>query len=336
MRLTAVFLALLCLGILPEAHAGPIHLKGVGPVFKRVRARGFVRCGGVPRPGLAEADGHGKWRGIEVDVCRAVASAVLGSPDRIEFHGYETPGEFSGVRGHRDDIFFLAGSEIDDNDLAGRIVPGPAVFLESDAVMVPAGSPARHVADLAGDTICFLSGSGAERSLESCFDSLHKGFLPMPFSEHGEMDDAYDVQRCRAIAGEITTLAAVRLEGGVNHLKSRILQEPLSVFPIIAATGTEDAKWSAIVAWTVITLVSADRPETKWYAAGTGSMPVSAPELGLDADWQQRVLTAVGNYGDIFERDLGKRSRFKLGRGLNADQSAGWPAGGLLLVPFLD
>ena len=328
----AVFLAMLCSGFFARAHAAPLPFRG-GPVFERVRARGFVRCGGVPRPGLAEVDGRGHWSGIEVDVCRAVAAAVEGSPDRIVFHGYETPGRFAAVRDHRDDVFFLTGQEINDNGLAGRIVPGPAVFIESHAVMVPAGSFARHVAGLAGNTICFLSGSGAERSLENYFGRLHKVFfLPMPFSERGEMYDAYDVRRCLAIAGEMTSLAAARLQRGMGRLSSRILPEPLSVFPIIAATGTEDAKWASIVAWTVITLVSADRPETKWYAAGAGAMPVGAPELGLDRGWQRRVLTAAGSYGDIFERDLGKGSRFKLGRGLNKSQ----PAGGLLLAPFLD
>ena len=121
------------------------------------------------------------------------------------------------------------------------------------------------------------------------------------------MNDAYNVQSCHAIAGEITTLAATRLDPGVNHLSSRILPEPLAVFPVMAATGTDDAQWSSIVAWTVHTLVSAERPETRWYAGGAGAMPIAAPELGLDKEWQRRVLTAVGNYGDIFERQSRQR-----------------------------
>jgi general L-amino acid transport system substrate-binding protein len=82
----------------------------------------------------------------------------------------------------------------------------------------------------------------------------------------------------------------------------------------------------------VHTLVSAERPETRWYAGGVGAMPIAAPELGLDKEWQRRVLAAVGNYGDIFERHLGKGSPLRLDRGLNANQSHG----GLLLSPFLD
>ena len=146
------------------------------------------------------------------------------------------------------------------------------------------------------------------------------------------MDDAYGVQRCHAITGEMTTLARLRLQPGVNRLASRILPEPLAAFPIVAATGTDDGRWSAIVAWTVHTLVSAERPETSWYPGGAGAMPIAAPELGLDKDWQRNVIGAVGNYGDIFERNLGKGSPLKLERGLNANQLHG----GLLLSPFLD
>jgi general L-amino acid transport system substrate-binding protein len=101
---------------------------------------------------------------------------------------------------------------------------------------------------------------------------------------------------------------------------------------VLVSTGTDDGQWSAIVAWTVDTLVSAERPETRWYAGGAGAMPVEAKELGLEKEWQRRVLAAVGNYGDIFERNLGKSSPFKLERGPNANQYLG----GLLLSPFLE
>jgi general L-amino acid transport system substrate-binding protein len=303
-----------------------------GAVTERVKARGLVRCGSARRPGLADTDGRGRWTGLQVEVCRGIAAAVLGSPDRIDYHEYETAKQFDGVRNQDDDVYFVTGSEIAEQGLAGKIVPGPTVFVESHNVMVPSGSAARHVSDLAGQPICFLTGSQAERSLADYFDTFHKSFLHLPFSEEGEMNDAYSAQRCRAVAGEITTLAAARLDPGVSRLGSRILPEPLSVFPVIAATGTSDGQWSAVVAWTVITLVSGERHETRWYAGGAGAMPVIAPELGLDGQWQRRALAASGSYGDIFERYLGKGSRLKLDRGLNANRFEG----GQLLCPFLE
>ena len=303
-----------------------------GSVAERVKARGLVRCGSVERPGLAGPDGKGGWTGLEVDVCRAVAAAVLGAPERIEYHIYDAPKDFDAVRNQQDDIYFLTGSEIAKQKLAGKVLPGPTVFVESQAVMAPVNSAEQHLDDLAGKSICFMTASPAERTLNAHFNSIHKAWLRRGFTEDGEMNDAYNVQNCHAVAGEITTLAETRLDPGVNHLSSRILPEPLAVFPVMAATGTDDAHWSSIVAWTVHTLVSAERPETPWYMGGAGAMPIIADELGLDKDWQRRVLTAVGNYGDIFERNLGKGSAFKLDRGLNANNVAG----GLLLGPFVE
>jgi general L-amino acid transport system substrate-binding protein len=301
-----------------------------GTVLDRVKSDGVVRCGSVERPGLAQVSSEGKWVGLNVDICRAISAAVLGTADHVEFHEYETPTQYDAVRNGNDDVFFLTGTEISQQNLAGRLLPGPTVFIETHAVMVPDSSAERHVADLAGKTICFMIGSPVERSLSNYFDTLGKSWLRIGYSEDGEMADAYHVQHCHAVAYELTTLVALRDDPGVENLENRILPEPLAVYPVIAATSTKDADWSAIVAWTVHTLVSAERPERQWYAGGVGAMPVSAPELGLDRDWQKRVVAAVGHYGDIYERNLG--APYKLPRGVNANQIGG----GLMLSPFLD
>ncbi|MGF2012455.1 MAG: hypothetical protein RMX25_013310 [Nostoc sp. DedVER01b] len=301
-------------------------------VIKRVKEHNVVRCGSVERTGLATEAEPGSWNGLNVDVCRAIATAVLGSSDRIEYHKYETTKDFDAVRNQQDDVYFLTGSEINEQKLAGKLVPGPTVFVESNAVMVASNSAAHHVSDLTGKSICFMIGSSVERSLTAYFGALQKNWFRRPFSEDGEMIDTYNVQNCHAIASEITTLAQIRLDSGVNRLSSRILPEPLTAFPVIAATGTEDAQWSAIVAWTVHTLIDAERPETPWYSGGAGVMPILASELGLEKEWQRHVLASVGNYGDIFDRHLGKGSRLKLDRGFNTNHFRG----GLLLSPFLE
>lgn len=310
----------------------PLSSARAGDILKRVQTNGYVRCGSVKRPGLAGIDSRGRWTGLEVDICRAVAAAVLGSPEAIAYHAYETRKDFDAVRNQHDDLSFLTGTEIEAQKLAGKVLPGPTVFIESHAVMVPEGAAAKHVVDLAGDSICYMIGSPAERSLDAYFDGLHKSWFHRAFSEDGEMADTYRVQNCHAIAGEITDLASIRLDPGINHLTSRILPEDLAVFPVMAVTGTDNGQWSAIVAWTVHTLISAERPRSHWYAGGAGSMPINAPELGLDQDWQKRVLAAVGNYGDIYKRNLGTGSALKIKRGLNANRING----GLLLSPFLE
>ncbi len=305
------------------------HTAAAGPILDRVKAEGVVHCGSAERPGLATVAGD-QWRGLNVDVCRAVAAAVLGSPDRIEFHEYETPKQYDGVRLGTDDLFFLTAGEINEQELAGKVLPGPTVFVETHNVMVPRDSKIRHLKDLAGQTICFMLRTSAEHSLRGYLGN--RPWIAMGYSEDGEMMDAYNVHRCGAVAYEITTLLPLLGQKGALGFANRILPEPLVAFPVMATTGTDDGAWSAIVAWTVHTLVSGERPETHWYYGGARAMPVAAPELGLDNGWQARVLSAVGHYGQIYERHLGKRSGLVLARGLNANQVEG----GLLLSPFLE
>ena len=324
MRLALALAALSLVGGMEHAVAGV--------VLDGVKARGSVRCGGFERPGLAALD-RDTWRGLEVDVCRAVAAAVLGDADKISFHGYASAAEKALLTRGEDDIAFLTGTEIQDHRLSGRLVPGPAIFIESHAVMVPAAAPERHVTDLSGDAgICFMSGSPLERSLPAFFDAHARRWRPVPFSEDGEMLDAYNVQRCHAVAGEVTTLAAQRREGGVNNLASRILPEPLLTYPILATTGTQDGAWSAIVAWTVYTLLAADRPPGQWLTGGADAMPAPLAELGMPDAWQARVVKAIGTYRDLFERSLGAGSALRLPPGPNAAPGDG----GQLVGPVIE
>lgn len=283
-------------------------------IVERVKERGVLHCGGVARPGLADQSGAAGWHGLEIDIGRAVAAAVLNSPDRVEFHVYATDADF--VDGaESDDILFLTGAEIAEHHLAGLLVPGPPVFVESQGVMVPGDSDIRHLQDLGNRTVCFFIGSPSERGLNAFSSGSGCKLFRRPFSEVGEMVDAYAAQNCQAIAGEITDLAAIRDEDEVRRLASRILPETLEDFPLIAATGTADATWSSLVAWTVYTLISGERQETPWFAGGADAMPVDAPELGLTEGWQSVVLKTVGNYGDIFRRNVGVGSPLNLERG---------------------
>jgi len=301
-----------------------------GSVLDRVKQNGVLRCGAKFRPGLVSVRPDGRAAGLLLDFCRAVGAAVLVPESRFEFYQYESSESYEAIRKNEHDVFFLSASELIDEDLAGKVVPGPTVFYETTSVMVSESSTAQHLADLAGRPICFPMVSNAHRHIEAWFAAHHLDFIRMGYQEEVEMNDAYNVQVCKGLAGEVTNLAQVRLDGGVNDLHSRILPEPLAAFPIMAATGTKDAEWSAIVAWTVHTILRAETPKADWAAGGVESLPVKAPELQLAKDWQTRVVGAVGNYGDLFRRNLGEDSPYRLPRGLNAP----WQEGGLILAPY--
>jgi len=304
------------------------HAVTAGPVLDRVKAEQRVHCGAAIRPGLLEAAGNAQWAGLTVDVCRAVATAVLGSPDKVEISYYETDRQFDRIARGEDDLAFLTGSEIHLHGYAGKVVPGPAVFYETHRIIVPAGSPAHSIADLAGQKVCMPSGSRVERSLSDYFKQHDLELLPIPFTERGEMLDGYQAKVCVALADESTGLADIIAEGAGRT--NRLLPGMTATFPLLATTGTRDAEWSAIVAWTVDTLIAGERRETYWYAGGAEAMPVEAKELGLDHGWQSRVLKAVGDYGAIYDRHFGPKARLMLARDVNQNQANG----GLLLAPF--
>ena len=183
----------------------------------------------------------------------------------------------------------------------------------------------RKLEDIDGKTVCFLQTSNVPRALEDWLARNGRTVSRMPFEEAVEMLDAYNVRVCAVAVGEETDLAEIRAQKGVQRFSSRLLPEKLAAFPIFAATPLKDPQWSAVVAYTVLTLQAAERPTTDWSNGGAKALPVDGAAIGLDKDWQKRVVDAVGSHTAIFERNLGEKSPFHLPRGLDAM----WSAGGL-------
>jgi general L-amino acid transport system substrate-binding protein len=302
-----------------------------GPVVDRIRAEGVIRCGGVSRPGLVGQSAPARTAaGLYLDVCRAVGAALIGPDGRMEFRPYDSDAAFRRVADGADDLSFLTGSEILDHHLVGSVALGPPVVFVSTAVMVAASSRVQRLGDLAGKSVCFYQGSNAHQNLEAAMAARKLDFVRMGYMEYGEIDDAYDAGVCEAKVGEASDLAAARLGSAGSALKSRILDEPLATFPVLAVSPMNDAEWSAIVAWAIFTLQRAELPAAPWRASGVGSLPIDGQTLGLSADWQARVVGAAGTYADIFAKNLGDGSRLKFPRGPNAPVEAG----GRFVTPF--
>jgi general L-amino acid transport system substrate-binding protein len=313
----AAALAILLFGLAnPACAAGALD---------RIRAGGVLRCGAVERPGIAEASTTGAVLGVAVDLCRAVAVAVLGPSARISFGIYEAPHSFDGVRHGSDALAFLTGGEVAEQDLARFVMPGPTVLVSTIAVMVPEPSPVQRLADLSGQTVCLMIGSWAQRALESAADRLHLAVSRLTFEEDVEMLDAYNAGSCGAAIGEATYLADMRRNPGVRRLASRLLPDIVAAAPIVAVTPRSDGAWAAAVAWVIDALLLADAPSDAWTAAAVDGLPAQhLPELR--PGWRAEVTAAVGSHGAIVRRNL--TERLGLAPGLNAL----WP-GGILLPP---
>lgn len=312
----------------PVSSAAPL---AAGTTLDTIRAKGFVACGSVPRPGLAMTDGKGNWSGLEVEICRAVAFAVFGDAARFTYHGYGSDKDFDAVRAGADQLSFLTFAELAEQKAVDKVLPGPPVFLESLDMIVAASSPAKGFADISGKGICFIIGTAAENALEAWFHDRKLEFIPYPFQEDGEEIDTFNVQKCSAMVGASTELGGARLDRGINNLQSRYVAGHLLSYPVLATTPlTTDSRWAAIVAWTIDTLINADAHETDYHASGLRAMAVPGAGLGLAADWQKVVVDKVGSYSAIFRRTLGAGSPMQLEPGLNRRLVDG----GVLVAPF--
>jgi general L-amino acid transport system substrate-binding protein len=319
----------LSLSLAALATAGLDGVAWAGPTLDRVKASGAIRCGAVARPGLLDQKADGTPSGLLVDLCRAIGVAAGGSSVTVRVTVYDSDRSYDEVRAGRDDVFFLSGAEIVEQRLASFVAPGPPAFHEAIALMVAGASAAQRPDDLADQPICFLQGDASHHRLEAYFAAKRLPFIRMGYQEEDEMHDAFDSGQCHAMAGEATTLAAVRLEGGKTLRSGRILAEPLASFPIIVATAPSDGAWAALAFWTVDMLIDADRPKRDWAAGGLDSLPIDAPALGLVKGWRERVLAATGGYVEIFRRHVGDASPLDLPLGPNALASEG----GLMAPP---
>jgi general L-amino acid transport system substrate-binding protein len=216
-------------------------------VLETVRHDGVLYCGAEPRAGVAEDRGDGTLGGVAVDLCRAVAAAVLGPRGQIRFRLYQSPSDFDAVRDGRDDLSFLTPIAIADQGLAPHVTLGPAVFTVGLSLLVPSDAPAQWPQALAGQPICFMIASDAQQALDASFRRWHRDFLHMAYEEEDEMADAFAARRCVAVAGEASELQRLTEDAGAKH-HFRVLAPPLASFAVVAATPRGDAAWSRLAA----------------------------------------------------------------------------------------
>ena len=317
------------LGILAALLASPSPA-AAGPVLDRVRAAGAVSCAAEEKPGFADRDEESSEppHGLAVDLCRAIAVSVLGVEGRASFTVLDAARSFDDARAGRFDVVFLSGGTLVAERLADRVALGPPAMIEAETVMVPEASPVRAVRDLAGASVCFMIGTGAQRALEGALERDHVAVKRLGFGEDVELRDAYNVGRCAAVAGDATFLAEVRQDGGVHGLKSRLLDAPLALDPVYLATGIDDGRWTAMAGTVLQALVLGSAPRSGFSGDGAEPFARAATPLGFRDGWYAEAVEATGTYADLWAKDLGEGSDLKLPPG----PSQAWPAG-VMVVP---
>ena len=327
------------------------HAAGTSATLARVHTAGVLRCGiNQEEAEYSTSDDHGNHEAFDADLCRAVAVAVLGKnalvqvthypDDRTAMNGLQA-GEVELVPTLTDDFTHTAGTHLQFTR---------PVLWDGVGFLVPAESPIQRARQLSGKKVCFLAETAVEESVRAWFARKHLDFVPFPFQEEGEMQAAFATGNCGALAGDLTRLAETRAALERRGKRARLLPETISQDPLAAAIRDNDPQWAAIVIWAMEALVQAE--ESGVTRANVQAMRVRAAQanggdpvlrfllgasreiggpLGLDDDWVVRVIEATGNYGEIYERDLGAASPMKLPRGENNLRQHG---GTITALPF--
>ncbi|MEN9937503.1 MAG: hypothetical protein RLZZ387_4082 [Chloroflexota bacterium] len=318
-------------------------------VLARVQARGRLLCGvNADLPGFGFYDNvRGQWFGFDVDFCRAVAAAVLGDATKVEFvalgTGQGPNNRFDAIREGRVDVLFRNTTWTLGRNISG-LAFGPTTFHDGQTFMVRRSSGVTSVDRLAGKTICVAAGTTSEQNLSDDFAARGISFTPRVLDGEDALYPAYDEGECDAVTSDSSQLASKRqqLKTPDDHviLGDRISREPLG--PVIPR---DDNQWLDIVSWTVFATIYAEElrvdqknvdrqrditndPRVKRLLGVEGEFGVG---LGLPNDFGYQIVRQVGNYGDIYNRNLGPGTPFDLERGPNKAWNLG--GGGVLASP---
>ena len=334
----------------PEESAEPTEAPPAGESrLATVIERGELICGvNGSLPGFSFLDENGQNTGFDADFCRAVAAAVLGDPEAVEFRAINADQRGPALQTGEVDLLARNTTWTVSRDTSWGLF-APTTFYDGQAIMVNSTlTDATTVDDLAGATVCVQSGTTTELNLT---DRLGDTIEPLVFPEIDPTYAAYEEGRCDAVTSDRSQLVA-RRTAFANPDDHLILEEVMSKEPLGPVTPLGDDQWFNVVKWVVYATIQAEEFEitqanVEDTAASTEDRAVQrllgvpfAPAegepvapfdsgLGLEADWVVDVITAVGNYGEIYDRNLGPGTPFDLERGLNSL----WTEGGLLYAP---
>jgi general L-amino acid transport system substrate-binding protein len=309
-----------------------------------VKARGSLNCGvSTGLAGFAAPNAEGVWEGFDVDVCRAVAAAVLGDPMAVNFVPTTGQTRFTALASGEIDLLsrVTTWTYSRDTDLAFEFVG--VAYYDGQGFMVPRALGVSSAKELDGATVCIQTGTTTELNLADFFRTNNISYEPVPVETNAEGQQQYLAGACDVYTTDASGLAATRatFENPDDHI---VLPEIISKEPLGPLVRHGDNEWADIARWTLFALVAAEElGVTSANVAELAAAPTNNPEINrllgtesemgammdLDLDWAVRAIAAVGNYGEMFERNIGESTPIGLARGLNAQ----WTEGGLQYSP---
>ncbi|HLO47936.1 MAG TPA: amino acid ABC transporter substrate-binding protein [Kamptonema sp.] len=309
----------------------------------KVIARGTLICGVSGQlPGFSFVDEKGKYSGLDVDVCRAIAAALFDDPEKVEYRNLNAKERFTALQSGEIDILSRNTTWTLSRDGGTGLEFAPVVFYDGQGIMVKQDSGIKTLKDFAGKSICVQTGTSTEQNLSDQMRKLGVKYTPVVFEDVNATFATYQEGRCQGVTADRSQLVSKRtiLPNPDQHI---ILQEVMSKEPLAPAVNNGDAKWADAVRWVIYSTMEAEDlgissknidqlattttdPNVKRLVGTEGDL---GKGLGLPNDFALRTVKKVGNYGEIYDRNLGPNSPLKLERG----QNKLWKDGGLMYSP---
>ena len=311
-----------------------------GPTVSTIKQRGQLACGVHPgRYGFAIADSKGKWVGLDVDFCRAVAAAVLGDSEKVKYIPLGSVQRFPALQSGEVDMLSRVTTVTLTRDAALGFNFGPPTFYTGTGFMVRKNINVTKVDQLGGASVCVFPGSTTEKNVSALFKSKSIEFTPVVIESSKELVGAYMSGRCDVIAMDQAGLPGHRQFDAKNPDEHLILEGVFSKEPLAIGVRHGDDQFYDIIKYVTYATFNAEElnihkdnvdemlksndPNVLRLLGKSGDL---GKKLGIDNQWAYRIVKQVGSYKDIYDRNFGDKSPLKLPRGLNAQ----WKDGGLL------
>ncbi len=309
-----------------------------------VKNRGELICITSPGlPGFAFSDDKGNWQGFDIDHCRAVAAAIFGDGNKVKFKPATAKTRFTLLNSGEGDVIFRNTTWTFVRDVDVKVAFQGINYYDGQGFMIRKDLGVKSAKELDGASVCIGTGTTTELNLADFFRANNITYEPVPVETTDEARVNYLAGRCDVFTTDVSGLAATRstFKDPQNHI---ILPEVISKEPLGPATRHGDDQWSDIIRWTTNALVAAEELGiTQENVDEMGAKATDNPEinrllgtegnlggmLGLEKDWAAKAIKAVGNYGEVFDRNIGPNTPIGLERGLNAL----WTDGGLQYTP---
>jgi general L-amino acid transport system substrate-binding protein len=311
-------------------------------LFDQVISRGRLRCGtNGELPGFSFLDPQGRYVGLDVDICRAIAAALFDNPNAVDYRSLNAKERFAVLQSGEIDILSRNTTVTLGRAFANGLDFAPVVFYDGQGIMVRQDSQISTLEDLKGKTICTQVGTTTQINLADQFRQRNIPYQPLTFDDINTVFASYESGRCQAVSADKSALIVrrSRLSQPSAHV---ILPETISKEPLAPAIVAGDSRWLKAISWVIYTLFEAEdlgisSTNLAQIQAGQNELlqkflrPSDAlgDNAGLPPDFPTRIIRAVGNYAEIYQRHLGSDSQFRLPRANNSL----WKDGGLLYSP---